>query len=205
MNETEHWQRVYATKSTDEVGWYTPHLQTSLRWIADLNLPLDAPIIDVGGGASTLVDDLLEIGHRGICVLDLSEQALSKVRARMGAGAKPVSWLQGDVTEIQLPERHFDLWHDRAAFHFLVAPELQRKYKDKLLAALKMSGHFILGTFGLDAPPQCSGLPVQRYSVEMLSSLFGAEFRLKRHQKEIHHTPSGIEQSYLYCLFQRVA
>ncbi len=205
MSEKHHWQQVYSAKSTDEVGWYAPHLATSIKWITDLDLDPGEPIIDVGGGASTLVDDLLGKGHSDISVLDLSERALSVVKERLGTRANLVSWLQGDVTEVELPSNHFALWHDRAVFHFLVEPEQQMKYRDKLLQALEPGGHFIIGVFELEAPPQCSGLPVQRYSVEKLNVIFGVEFDLKRHQKEMHKTPSGVEQQYLYCLFQRTA
>jgi len=205
MSEMQHWQQVYSTRSTDQVGWYVPHLTTSIKWITDLKLNPGDPIIDIGGGASTLVDDLLDKGHSDISVLDISDHALSVVKKRLGTRANLVSWLLGDVTEVELPSSHFALWHDRAVFHFLVEPEQQLKYRDKLLQALKPGGHFIIGVFELEAPPKCSGLPVQRYSVEKLNTIFGAEFDLKRHQKEMHKTPSGVEQQYLYCLFQRTA
>ncbi len=205
MGKKKHWQRIYSSGSTDRVGWYTPHLKTSISWINDLDLAADDPVIDIGGGASTLVDDLLDTGHSDISVLDLSARAMSIVKERLGNRASSVSWFQGDVTKTELPSRHFGLWHDRAVFHFLVEPGQRQQYRDKLLDALKAGGYFIIGTFDQDAPPQCSGLPVQRYSVEMLRSVFGEEFKLQRQHKEIHHTPSGVEQSYLYCLFQRTA
>jgi SAM-dependent methyltransferase len=203
MNEKEHWQQVYSTRLADQHGWYTPHLKISLGYIADLKLSPGDPIIDIGGGASTLVDDLLDAGHKEISVLDLSEQALSSVKQRLGDRADQVSWLQGDVTEVELPSDHFALWHDRAVFHFLIEADQQRKYRDKLLSSLRVGGYLVIGTFDLDAPPRCSGLPVERYSVELLSTMFGAEFNLEHHQKQVHRTPSGMEQAYLYCLFQR--
>lgn len=205
MSGKQHWQQVYSTKSTDRVGWYAPHLTTSLKWITDLGLDLDDPIIDVGGGASTLVDDLLDKGYRDLSVLDLSDRAISVVRERLGTRASQISWLLGDVTETELPASHFELWHDRAVLHFLIEPEQRLKYRDKLLHAIKPGGHVITGVFALEAPPQCSGLPVQRYSLEKLSAIFGAEFDLERHHKEIHKTPSGVEQQYLYCQFRRTA
>ena len=205
MSGKQHWQQVYSTRSTDQVGWYAPHLTTSIKWITGLDLDPDDPAIDVGGGASTLADDLLDKGYREVSVLDLSDSAISVVRKRLGTRASQVSWLLGDVTEVELPASHFELWHDRAVFHFLVEPGQQMKYRDKLLHALKPGGHFIIGVFELEAPPQCSGLPVQRYSVEKLSAIFGAKFKLERHHKEIHKTPSGVEQQYLYCQFQRTA
>jgi ubiquinone/menaquinone biosynthesis C-methylase UbiE len=205
MSTKQHWQQVYSTKSTDQVGWYAPHLTTSIKWITDLDLDPDDPVIDVGGGASTLADDLLDKGYRKVSVLDLSDSAISVVKKRLGTRASQISWLLGDVTEVDLPVSHFELWHDRAVFHFLVEPGQQMKYRDKLLRALKPGARFIIGVFELEAPPQCSGLPVERYSVEKLSAIFGAEFNLERHQKEMHKTPSGVEQQYLYCQFQRTA
>jgi len=203
-NPLDHWQNVYTTKAIEQVGWYAPHLQTSLDWITGLELKLDDPVIDVGGGASTLVDDLLDLGYRELSVLDLSERALAVVRERLAKREKLVSWLQGDVTKIDLPIGHFELWHDRAVFHFLVQPEQRKKYINKLLAALKSHGHLIMGVFDLEAPPQCSGLPVQRYSIESLVATLGDKFELRRQHKEVHHTPSGMAQAYVYCLFERV-
>ena len=162
-------------------------------------------MIDVGGGASTLVDDLLIAGYKELTVLDLSEGAISLTRKRLGTLSSSVTWMNEDVTKIDLPSQYFKLWHDRAVFHFLTDTERQQRYKDALLETLKVDGYFIIGTFDLEAPPQCSGLPVQRYTSEILCSTFGKEFQLKRHQHEIHRTPSGLEQTYIYCLFQRTA
>jgi ubiquinone/menaquinone biosynthesis C-methylase UbiE len=205
MNEAEHWEEIYTAKPANQVGWYAPHLETSRRWIAELKLAAENPIIDVGGGASTLVDDLLDSGHKNLTVLDLSERAIHVTKERLGNLSSAVTWLHGNVTEIELPSRNFGLWHDRAVFHFLIEQEMAQKYRDAILRALKIGGYFIVGTFGLDAPPQCSGLPVQRYTSELLSDTFGKEFELKRHQNEMHNTPSGAEQAYVYCLFQRTA
>lgn len=205
MTRKDHWEQVYSTRLTEKLGWYEPHLKTSLRWIKELSLAADAPIIDVGGGASTLVDDLLETGYRSITVLDISGKALSSVKARLGRAAERVTWLDGDVTSIDLPARHYALWHDRAVFHFLIEVEQKRKYIDNLLKALRPEGDLIIGTFAPEAPPQCSGLPVQRYGPEQLADTLGAEFELKRHHKELHITPAGVEQMYLYCHFRRTA
>jgi SAM-dependent methyltransferase len=205
VNDAEHWEQIYATRSSREVGWYAPHLKTSLKWIAELELATQDPIIDVGGGASTLVDDLLLAGHENLTVLELSESAIGLSRKRLAAECDSVTWLQGDVTQIELPAGYFELWHDRAVFHFLAEPAQQQRYRDALLRALKPGGYFMIGVFDLDAPPRCSGLPVKRYSAEILCNNFAREFRLQRHHHEIHRTPSGVEQSYVYCLFQRVA
>ena len=205
MSPKEHWEKVYSSKPTEKLGWYAPHLQTSSSWITELVPATDAPIIDVGGGASTLVDDLLDAGYRAITVLDLSPQALSIAKARLGDKAKLVSWLDGDVTSIDLPDQYFELWHDRAVFHFLLEPEQQRRYRDQFVKALKPGGHLIIGTFALEAPPKCSGLPVQRYAPGQLEKTLGDEFELVRHHNELHVTPGGVEQLYLYCLFRKVA
>jgi hypothetical protein len=205
MSRVQHWNEVYSAKSANKVGWYTPHLNTSLSWIQELGLKPDEAIIDVGGGASTLVDDLLDTDHSDITVLDLSRRALQLSQERLGVLPGSVTWLEGDVTEAKLPFRHYRLWHDRAFFHFLVQAEERQRYKDALLTALQAGGFVVAGTFSPDAPPQCSGLPVQRYTADSLSKVFGEEFNLRRHKYETHMTPSGVEQSYVYCLFQRTA
>lgn len=203
MNEKEHWEEVYTTRHPHEVGWYEPHLRISLAWIRDLALPKDARIIDIGGGASTLVDDLLAEGYQQITVVDLSRAALATVQGRLGAAGERVMWLEGDVTSIELPTHDFDLWHDRATLHFLVEPEGQRKYADCLRNALKTGGRAIIGAFAPEAPPRCSGLPVHRYTVEALQDLLGAGFALERDHKELHITPGDTEQMYLFCQFRR--
>lgn len=205
MSQKDHWEQVYSTKLTEKLGWYAPHLQTSLCWIKGLSLAVDASIIDVGGGASTLVDDLLSSGYQSITVLDISKKALSSVKARLGKKAERVTWLDIDITKVDLPGHRYDLWHDRAVFHFLTELEQQRKYRKNLLKALKPGGHLIIGTFALEAPPKCSGLPVQRYSPEQLQNILGEDFELRHHHKELHLTPGKIEQMYLYCHFHKTA
>lgn len=205
MNQREHWERVYTSRQPHEVGWYAPHLRTSLTWIRDLSLPKGARIIDVGGGASTLVDDLLTEGYQHVAVLDLSPAALSVVKTRLGREADRVVWLEGDITSIELPAHSFDLWHDRAVLHFLTEPEGMRKYVNCLREALKPGGYAIIGTFSPEAPPRCSGLPLERYTIEAMQELLGKEFTLQRHHKELHVTPGGTEQMYLYCQLQREA
>lgn len=203
MSQKDHWEQVYSTRPTEKLGWYVPHLKTPLNWIKGLGLAVEAPLIDVGGGASTFVDDLLDAGYRSITVLDISEKALSAVKARLGKKADLVTWLVGDITSIELPKQHYELWHDRAVFHFLTLLEQQRKYRDNLLRALRPGGHLVIGTFALEAPPKCSGLPVQRHSPVELQNALGGKFQLERHQKELHITPGGVEQMYLYCHFRR--
>jgi len=204
MNHNKHWEQTYSSNQTETLGWYSPHLQTSLSWIQELDLDASAPIIDVGGGASTLVDDLLEADHRSITVLDISDKALSLARVRLGEKAKLVKWFEGNIISLDLPTQYYELWHDRAVFHFLTGAGQQDKYRDRLLSALKPGGHLIIGTFTTEAPPKCSGLPVQRYSLKQLENILGEEFELKRHNKELHITPGGVEQMYLYCHFRKV-
>ena len=203
MNQKDHWEQAYSSNQTEKLGWYAPHLQTSLSWIKGLELDMDDPIIDVGGGASTLVGDLLEADYRSITVLDISATALAAVKARLGKSAELVNWLEGDVTSLDLPSQYYELWHDRAVFHFLTEPEQQRLYRDKLVNALKPGGHLIIGTFAPEAPPRCSGLPVQRYNLEQLANTLGEVFELQHHKQELHITPGGVEQMYLYCHFRK--
>lgn len=203
MNKREHWEQVYTTKQPERLGWFKPRLETSLAWIRELDLALDAPIIDVGVGVSSLVDDLLADGYRSITVLDISDTALASLKSRLGKRSEIVTWLHGDITTVDLPLDHYNLWHDRAVLHFLIEREDQRKYRDKLVAALKPGGYAIIGVFSPAAPPRCSGLPVQRYDVDAMLALFGADLELERHHEELHVTPGGVEQMYLYCQFRK--
>jgi SAM-dependent methyltransferase len=205
VNDKEHWEQVYAAKPAAELGWYEPHLEVSFSFIRGLSLPPEASIIDVGGGASTLVDDLLDEGYTEVTVLDLSGEALSRAKERLGAAARPVSWLEGDITSMALPASRYDLWHDRAVFHFLTDPSQRKRYLASLENALKQGGHLIIGTFAPEAPPKCSGLPVQRYTHGSLQHELGAAFVLERHQKALHVTPGGVSQMYLYCCFRNAA
>lgn len=202
MGRKEHWEGVYSSKPSDRLGWYKPRLQTSLEWITTLGLDPVAPIIDVGGGASTLIDHLLDDGYSSITVLDIAEPALDLLRKRLGDKGAAVNWLCGDITMIDLPENAFELWHDRAVFHFLTEAADRERYKANLCRALRPGGHVIIGTFAPEAPPKCSGLPVQRYDLDQLCGTLGNEFDLQRHQKEMHVTPGGVEQMYLYCAFR---
>lgn len=203
MNMREHWEEAYLTSRPEKLGWYEPHLESSLKWIRELNLGEDASIIDVGGGVSTLVDDLLNYGYRSITVIDLSKTALELAKERLGQRAELVTWLNEDITSFPLEACHYELWHDRAVFHFLTVPEQRQQYRNNLLKALRPGGHSIIAAFGPEAPPKCSGLPVERYSADKLQSILGSEFELKRHDEELHVTPGGVEQMYVYCHFQR--
>ena len=203
MTRKDHWEQVYSTRLAEKLGWYTPRLETSTNWIAELDLDKGAPLIDVGGGASTLVDDLVDEGFESIAVLDISDSALAISKKRLGRQADVVMWLGGDVTTATLPPNYFELWHDRASLHFLTEPGQQAQYRDNLLMSLRPGGHVIIGVFSSEAPPKCSGLPVHRYEHDQLADLLGGDFETVRHQKEMHVTPGGVEQMYVYCQFRR--
>lgn len=200
MQKKEHWERVYSTKAAQSVSWYQEHATRSLDLIRVAGVSLDAPIIDVGGGESTLVDDLMGAGYTDLTVLDLSGAALAAARARMGpALAEKVKWLEADVTEVQLPIHGYELWHDRAVFHFMTAEDQRARYVDALRRAVKPGGHVIVATFAEDGPRQCSGLPVVRYRPEQLQAELGETFMPVSHQHEVHVTPFGTSQRFVYC------
>jgi SAM-dependent methyltransferase len=203
MSRKDHWETIYSNRATEQLGWYELHLETSMDWVQDLGLSPDTPILDVGCGVSTFVDDLLRAGCRSITVLDISQNALSSVRGRLGKKSDSVTWINGDVTSIELPPDYYGLWHDRAVFHFLTTPDQQMTYRDQLSGSLKDGGNLIIGTFALEAPPKCSGLPVQRYSPGQLALTLGEDFQLIRHRKKLHITPAGTEQMYLFCHFRK--
>jgi SAM-dependent methyltransferase len=200
MDLHAHWERVYQTKRTDEVSWFRPHLDTSLTLIRDTGLPPAAPIIDVGGGASTLVDDLLAAGYRDLTVLDVSVAALDVARARLGARQSAVTWLAADVTTAELPAGHFKVWHDRAVFHFLTDPADRDRYVAQVRHAVAARGHVIIATFGPDGPQRCSGLPTARYDADGIHAVFGHDFEVIIRREERHRTPAGVEQQFVYCL-----
>jgi SAM-dependent methyltransferase len=199
MERKDHWEQVYSTKPTDGVSWFQAHAEQSLRLIAATGVQLSASIIDVGGGASTLVDDLLARGYTSLAVLDISAAALQAARSRLGAAADRVQWLEGDITTLELPLHSYDVWHDRAVFHFLTSPEQRQAYVRNVLRAVRPGGHVIVSTFADDGPLQCSGLPVMRYSADALHAEFGTQFELVRHEEEAHRTPAGKTQKFVYC------
>lgn len=199
MPSKDHWEHVYSTKATDHVSWFQPHAEQSIALIRGTGVSANASIIDVGGGASTLVDDLLEHGYTAVTVLDLSDAALAAARTRLGERAKAVTWLLGDITEIALPVHAFDVWHDRAVFHFLTTADARNAYVRAVLRSVKPGGHVIVATFAEDGPLQCSGLPVMRYNPSDLHAEFGAPFTLLKHEREEHHTPFGTVQQFIYC------
>lgn len=203
MQSKDHWEKVYSTKAVDQVSWFQQHALLSLKLIREAGSAPSASIIDVGGGASTLVDDLLTSGYHNITVLDLSAAALKAARTRLAERGTCVQWLQADILEAALAAQAYDVWHDRAVFHFLTSAEQRQAYVRAVLHAVKPGGLVMVATFAEDGPAQCSGLPVMRYSASELHAEFGEPFVLLGHQKESHHTPGGNEQKFVYCLCRK--
>ncbi len=199
METQQHWENVYQTKSSTEVSWYQPTPEKSLEIITNTGVPHDGAIIDIGGGASTLADALLEQGYSTIGVLDISANAIATAQTRLGNSAGRVRWIVADITTVELPPQSIDVWHDRAVFHFLTNPDDQQRYINVVNHALKPGGHIIVATFAPDGPTKCSGLDVMRYAPEELHSTFGDNFTLLHSEQERHHTPFGTEQSFIYC------
>jgi SAM-dependent methyltransferase len=199
MNTQLHWENVYGTKAPNQVSWFRPHLETSLSFIERSVCTRSARIIDVGGGESTLVDDLLARGYADLTVLDISQTAIDVTKARLGALADRVEWIVGDVTSMGVPPNAYDVWHDRAVFHFLTADADRTAYVERVKESVKPGGRVVIGTFGPQGPEKCSGLNVQRYDADSLHAEFGRRFRLIDSLKEVHQTPFGTTQQFLYC------
>jgi 2-polyprenyl-3-methyl-5-hydroxy-6-metoxy-1,4-benzoquinol methylase len=199
MDAKAHWEKVYTTKAPDAVSWYRAHLETSLALVERAAAGHSTSIIDVGGGESTLVDDLLRRGYKNLTVLDVSQTAIDVTKKRLGSAAERVCWLSGDILGVELEPHAYDLWHDRAVFHFLTTPEHRLAYVRQVTRAVKPGGHVIISTFGPEGPTKCSGLEVMRYDAESLHGEFGAHFRLLESSKELHETPFGTSQQFLYC------
>ncbi len=200
MEKKSHWENVYGTKAVESVSWYQPHALRSLELIRRVAPNKDARILDVGAGASTLVDDLLDAGMTRVSVLDISAAALAAAQHRLGARAQQVRWIEGDITSVDLEPASVDVWHDRAVFHFLTDPEDRAAYVRQVRRAVRPGGHVIVAAFGPDGPLQCSGLPVVRYAPDALHAQFGNAFELVEHQSEDHRTPAGAVQHFVYCL-----
>jgi ubiquinone/menaquinone biosynthesis C-methylase UbiE len=203
VSRSAHWENVYATKGENEVSWFQENPAPSLELIDLAQLPPESAIIDIGGGASRLVDSLVARGFHNVTVLDLSESALGAAKARLGAQANDVEWVVADVTTWQPPQT-YDLWHDRAAFHFLTDDAARSAYVDRLKRALKSDGHVIIGTFALNGPERCSGLPVTRHDAVSLAATLGPEFRLIDTRPHEHVTPWGSTQQFQFSTFRRV-
>lgn len=201
MNSQTHWDKIYTGKPPNAVSWYAPHLDASLALIERTAVPHSARIIDVGGGESTLVDDLLARGYGNLTVLDISQAAIDASKRRLARAAEKVQWLTADIAQAELPSQAFDLWHDRAVFHFLTDPANRAAYVREAVRATRPGGHVIVSTFGPQGPATCSGLGVVRYDADLLHKEFGSRFRLRESFMQMHRTPFGTQQQFLCCWF----
>ncbi len=199
MDAQAHWEKIYTEKAPNAVSWFRPHLETSVELIGRLVPGRQLSIIDVGGGESTLVDDLLVRGYENITVLDISQTAIDGNKKRLGKVSELVHWLVADITKIELQPSAYDVWHDRAVFHFLTAAADRVAYVRQVARAVRRGGHVIVSTFGPEGPTKCSGLDVVRYDAESLHKEFGVAFRLLGSSKELHETPFGTVQQFLCC------
>jgi SAM-dependent methyltransferase len=202
VDRKEHWEHIHETRGPDEVSWFEPMATLSLSLIEHVARDRDAAIIDVGAGASTLVDGLTADGYHRITVLDISSSALERARQRLGDRAVSVTWREADILSADLPAAEFDVWHDRAAFHFLTDEADRARYVAQLRRALRPHGYAIVATFAEDGPTRCSGLDIVRYSPNALQSEFGNEFQLVTGSHELHRTPWGAEQAFTYCVLK---
>lgn len=204
MNESAsrvaHWEQVYRTKQPDQVSWFQAEARLSRELIERVAPSRDARIIDIGAGASTLVDGLVAAGFRAITVLDISPAALAVAQSRIGASAATVRWRAADVLQAELPHHGYDVWHDRAVFHFLTEAGDRARYVQQVRHAVRPGGTVIVATFAEDGPLRCSGLEVARYSPEALHGEFGPGFELVERHRELHTTPSGATQAFTYCV-----
>jgi SAM-dependent methyltransferase len=202
IDRQAHWENVYTTKGEKDVSWFQENPAPSLELIALTGLSEDAAIIDIGGGASRIVDDLLARKFRRLTVLDLSGAALAAARERLGDHGADVQWLTADVTKWE-PKETYDLWHDRAAFHFLTDQADQSAYVDRLKRAVRPAGHAIIGTFAPDGPERCSGLPIVRHDADTLAKILGSDFVLTDSRRHDHATPWGAVQRFQFSTFRR--
>ena len=202
-SDAPHWERVYQPKNFDSVSWYTPHLKTSLSIINELKPDKTKSLIDIGGGESTLLDDLILQGHLDLSLIDISTSAVSFLKNRLVEHSHKIKWHTGDITEYSFLDEQFDFWHDRAVFHFLTKAESRQRYTELLSKSIKKGGHVLIATFSDEGPLKCSGLTVERYSVTKLSKELGYNFKLVGSKIEKHHTPFNTTQEFLYCWFRR--
>ena len=202
-NRKSHWETVYTTKGENEVSWFQENPAPSLELIDLVGATPESAIVDIGGGASRLVDSLIARGFRDVTVLDISQAALGAARARLGERAGAAEWVVADVTDWH-PARTFDIWHDRAAFHFLVDPADRSAYVARLRHAVRPGGHVIMGTFAVDGPEKCSGLPVIRYDAASLAEQLGEGFELAASRRQDHSTPWDSTQRFQFCIFRRM-
>ncbi|MFW5633677.1 MAG: methyltransferase domain-containing protein [Erythrobacter sp.] len=202
-SRTEHWDEVYRKRPADALSWYQPAPEVSLSAILRHCGDRRPAAIDIGGGMSRLAGELVKAGFAEVAVLDISRQALERARAEAAGEGAAIDWICADITDWR-PARRYGVWHDRAVFHFLTAPEQRAAYRAALLAGLELGGIAVIATFAPDGPEKCSGLPVQRHSPETLGQELGAQFGLVEHWSERHETPGGNVQNFNWCVFRRV-
>lgn len=202
FNRKAHWENIYQDNSSQDVSWYQQEPSLSLQLIQNSGLAFDEPLIDVGGGASVLVDYLLKSGYLDISVLDISENALANTKARLGDTSREINWYTTDITQFEAPHQ-YSLWHDRAVFHFLTAEPDRKRYIQVLNASLRPGGHLIIAAFAIGGPEKCSGLDVVQYDASKLGAELGKDFELVEETGELHITPSNNEQKFMYFRFSR--
>jgi 2-polyprenyl-3-methyl-5-hydroxy-6-metoxy-1,4-benzoquinol methylase len=203
MKTTKYWEDVYLTTSDRQVSWYQGRAEKSIHFIQEAKLTHQAAIIDVGAGASSLVDDLLGLGYLNLTITDLSASVLDKVKQRLGERSQQVNWQVGDITQSDFDSHSIDFWHDRAVFHFLTNPAERQAYINTLTKSVKPGGYAMIATFAADGPKKCSDLPVQRYNPKGLYALFSSSFELLDQQQEIHQTPLARSQKFIYCFMRK--
>ncbi|WP_309613676.1 class I SAM-dependent methyltransferase [Flavobacterium sp.] len=203
MERKEHWENVFSTKNEKEVSWYQESPKTSLDIVTKLNIPKDAKIIDIGGGDSYLIDEFLNLGYTNLYLLDISSKAIERIKNRLGAKAKnKVTFIVSDILDFH-PDVTFDLWHDRASFHFLTEENQIAKYAELVASAVTKSGNLIIGTFSENGPKKCSGLDITQYDETKLKAFFERDFELLDSFTEDHRTPFGTIQNFIFCSFKK--
>ncbi len=201
FDRKKHWETIYSTKQLDEVSWYQPNPETSLNIIKELNVPKTSSIIDIGGGDSFLVDNLLELGYQNITVLDISKKAIERAKLRLGEKSENVKWIEADVSNFT-PTETYNLWHDRAAFHFLTDENEISNYLKSAKKGVKKEGSMIIGTFSNDGPKKCSGIEITQYSKDTLPDRF-SDFKILNCQNIDHDTPFNTKQNFIFCTFKK--
>lgn len=203
FDRKKHWENIYSTKQLNEVSWYQPTPEATLKFIKELNIPLTASIIDIGGGDSFLIDNLLELGYENLTVLDISKKAIERAKTRLRDKSRSVKWIEADASAFN-PTQTYDLWHDRAAFHFLTQSDEIENYIRSAKKGIKKSGNLIIGTFATDGPKKCSGIEISQYSESTLVNKFNESFKKIKCRKIQHLTPFNTYQNFVFCSFQKI-
>jgi len=203
FNRKDHWENIYGTKKPNEVSWYQPTPETSLSFIKELNIPKTASIIDIGGGDSFLIDNLLNLGYKDITLLDISKKAIQRAKTRLGDMGQNVKWIEADASNFN-PTEIYDLWHDRAAFHFLTDADEINNYLESARKGIRESGYLIIGTFSTEGPEKCSGIEIKQYSEKSLLDHFKESFKKINCKIIEHETPFNSIQNFIFCSFKKI-